>query len=83
MSHSHPLMRAALPECETVARTRGHTLGRWQTVSEEIFASVCMVCAKLAWVTLPRGEKRPRTGGSVLRQDCLVEDALRASSSGD
>jgi hypothetical protein len=43
-------------------------LGRWQTVSEEMFASVCMVCAKLAWVTLPRGEKRPRTGGSVLRK---------------
>jgi hypothetical protein len=80
MSHSDPLMRAALSECESVARTRGHTLGRWQTVSEEMSASVCMVCARLTWVTLSRGEKRPRTGGSVLRQDCLVAHALRASS---
>ena len=80
MSHSEPLMMAALSECETVARTRGHTLGRWQTVSEEMSAAMCVVYAKLTWVTLSRGEKSPRTGGSVLKQDCLVEDALRASS---
>jgi hypothetical protein len=80
MSHSDSLMMAALSECESVARTRGHTLGRWQTVSEEMSAAMCLVCAKLTWVTLSRGEKRPRTGGSVLKQDCLVEDALRASS---
>jgi hypothetical protein len=41
---------------------------------------MCMVCAKLTWVTLSRGEKHPRSGGSVLKQDCLVEDDLRASS---
>ena len=81
MSHSDPLMMVALSECETVARTRGHTLGRWQAVGEETSAAMCVVCAKLTWVTLPRGEKRPKTGGSVLKQDCLVEDALRASSS--
>ena len=80
MSHSDPLMMAALSECESVARTRGHTLGRWQTVSGEMSAAMCMVCAKLTWVTLPRGEKHPRSGGSVLKQDCLVEDDLRASS---
>ena len=80
MGHNYPLMRAALAECESVAKARGHTLGRWQTVSEEMSASICLTCAKLAWVTLSRGEKRPRTGGSVLKRDCLVEDALRASS---
>ena len=80
MSHSHPLMRAALSECEGVAKSRGHTLSRWQTVGEEMSTAMCLVCAKLAWVTLSRGDKRPRTGGSVLKQDCLVEDVLRASS---
>ena len=80
MSHSHPLIRAALAECESVAKTRGHTLGRWQSVSEEMSASLCLTCAKLAWVTISRGENRPRTGGSVLKQDCLVEATLRASS---
>jgi hypothetical protein len=80
MSHSDQLIMAALSECETVAKTRGHTLGRWLAVSEEMSASICVVCAKLTWVTLSRGEKRPRTGGSVLKQDCLAEDALRASS---
>jgi hypothetical protein len=71
MSHSDPLMMAALSECESVARTRGHTLGRWQTVSEEMYASMCLVCAKLTWVTKSGGEGRLRTGGSVLKQDCL------------
>jgi hypothetical protein len=79
MSHSDPLMMAALSECESLARTRGHTLGRWQTVTEEMSAAMCLVCAKLTWVTLSRGEKRPRTGGSVLKQDC-VEHPKRASS---
>ena len=80
MSHNNPLMLAALSECESLARTRGHTLGRWQTVSEDMSAAMCVVCARLAWVTLPMGEKRPRTGGSVLKQDCSVEEDLRASS---
>ncbi len=72
-------MMAALFECESLARTRGHTLGRWQTVTEEMSAAMCLVCAKLTWVTLSRGEKCPRTGGSILKQDCL-EDPLRVSS---
>ena len=38
---------AALSECESVARARGHTLGRWQAVSEEMSAAMCMVCTKL------------------------------------
>jgi hypothetical protein len=78
MSHNDSFM-AALSECESVARTCGHTLGRWQKVTEEMYAAMCMVCAKLTWVTLSRGEKHPRTGGSVLKQDCL-EHSLRASS---
>ena len=78
MSHNDSFM-AALSECESVAKTRGHTLGRWLAVSEEMSASICVVCAKLTWVTLSRGEKHPRTGGSVLKQDCL-EHSLRASS---
>ena len=83
MSHSDPLMMAALSECEceSVARIRGHTLGRWQTVNEEMCASMCLVCAKLTWVTLSSGEKRPRIGGSVLKQDCLEHPLI--ASSGD
>lgn len=79
MSHNDPFM-AALSECEAVARTRGHTLGRWQKVTEEMYVSRCVGCSNLTWVTKPAGdEKRPRIGGSVLKQDCL-EDNLRGSS---
>ena len=80
MSHNDPLMKAALSECELFARTRGHTLGRWQKVTEEMYVSMCVACSKLTWVTQSRDEKRWRIGGSVLKQDCLVEDDLRASS---
>jgi hypothetical protein len=81
MSHNDPLMRAALSECESVARSHGHTLGRWQKVTEEMHVSMCVVCSKLTWVTRSKDDKRWRLGGSVLKQeDCLVEDALRSSS---
>ncbi len=80
MSHRDPLMKAALSECESFARTRGHTLGRWQKVTEEIYVSMCVACSKLTWVTQSRGEKPWRIDGSVLKRDCLVEDDLKASS---
>jgi hypothetical protein len=61
---------AALSDCEFIARTRGHTLGRWQTVSEEMSASMCVVCNKLVWVNQLRNESHPRVGGSVREPDC-------------
>ena len=80
MSHNDPLMKAALSECESFARTRGHTLGRWQKGTEERYVAMCVAYSKLTRVTQSRDEKRWRIGGSVLKQDCLVEDDLRASS---
>jgi hypothetical protein len=78
MHHNESLM-AALSECESAARTRGHTIGRWQTVTERVSASMCLDCRKLVWVTQSRDEQRPSVGGSVLEQDCS-EDGSRASS---
>ena len=70
MVHNDAFM-AALSECESAARTRGHTLGRWQKVTEEMYVSMCVTCNKLAWVTLSSGETRWRAGGSVIKQGCL------------
>jgi hypothetical protein len=69
MNHNDSF-RAALSECESAATTRGHTLGSWQTVTEEMATSMCVVCNKLAWVNQLRDELHPRVGGSVLEQDC-------------
>jgi hypothetical protein len=69
MNHNDSIM-AALSDCESIARTRGHTLGEWQTVTEEMSTSMCVVCNKLVWVNQLRGEQHPRVGGSVLEQEC-------------
>lgn len=78
MDHNDAFM-AALSEGKSVARTRGHTLGRWQKVTEDMYVSMCLACSKLTWVTQSRGEKRWRIGGSVVKQGCS-EGNLRASS---
>ena len=69
MNHNQQFM-TALSECESIARTRGHTLGRWQTVTAEMSTSMCAVCNRLVWVNRLRDELHPRVGGSVLEQDC-------------
>lgn len=78
MNHNRQLMDA-LSECESTARTRGHTLGRWQTVTQGWSASMCLDCRKLVWVTQSSDEQRPRVCGSVLEKDCS-EDGSRAAS---
>ena len=80
MSHSDPLMMAALSKCATAAKTRGHTMGRWQKVTEEMHVSMCLVCAKLTLVTKSSVEKRWSIGGSVLKQECLEQHPLRETS---
>jgi hypothetical protein len=78
MNHNEPFV-AAVFECESVTRTHGHTLGKWQQVTEEMYVSMCVVCNELTWVTQQLGEKRWRIGGSALEKDCLEEDWGSAS----
>jgi hypothetical protein len=69
MNHNDSFM-AALSDCESTARSRGHTLGRWQTVTGEMSTAMCVDCNKLVWVNQLRDEQHPRVGGSILKQDC-------------
>ena len=78
MTYNEPFVTAVF-ECESVARAHGHTLGKWQKVTEEMYVSMCVVCSEITWVTQQLGEKRWRMGGSVLEQECL-EDNFRESS---
>jgi len=61
---------AAVAECEEVAKTRGHSLGRWHQLSKQMHASFCVVCNEMTWVTQPGDGGRWRSGGQALRQDC-------------
>jgi hypothetical protein len=66
---------SAVSKCEMAARNRGHVLGVWQPVDERLYASMCELCTKIAWVSRSGNEERWRMGGSPLGQDCL-EDYL-------
>lgn len=65
---------AAVARCEAVAEDHGHTLDVWYLVSEELRASVCLICGAMVWVTRPGQEKRWRAGGAVLDQKCPEEN---------
>jgi hypothetical protein len=69
MNHNDSFM-VALSDCESAARSRGHTLGRWQTVTKEMSTAMCVVCNKLVWADQLRDEQYLRVGGSILEQDC-------------
>jgi hypothetical protein len=64
---------AAVAECEEVARTRGHSLGRWHRLSKLMHASICVVCNEMMWVMQSGCRERWRSGGQAFRQDCLEE----------
>jgi len=55
---------AAVARCEATARDHGHTLEVWYHVSEQLHASVCVICGAMVWV-LDRA--RRSVGGSVAR----------------
>ena len=73
MNHNEPFVDAVF-ECESAAGSRGHTLGKWQKVTDEMYVTICVVCSKLTWVTQPSDEQCWRTGGSALEQECLEDD---------
>src|SRR5215207_4870802 len=60
----------AVAECEALARTHGHSLGRWHQLSKLMHASICVVCNEMTWVTQSGYGERWRSGGRVLSQDC-------------
>jgi hypothetical protein len=64
----------AVAKCEAIAKDHGHTLDVWYLVSEELRASICVICGGMVWVTRPGHEKRWRVGGAVLDQKCSEED---------
>ncbi len=66
--------RAAVARCEATATDHGHTLGVWHHGSEELHASICVICGAMVWVTKPGKEKLWRIGGMALEQECLEED---------
>jgi hypothetical protein len=61
---------ATVGECEALARTHGHTLGRWHRLSKHMHASICVVCNEMTWVTQWGDRGSWRSGGQALRQDC-------------
>jgi hypothetical protein len=65
---------AAVATCEATAKDHGHTLDAWYHVSEELRASVCVICGAMVWVTRPGHEQRWRVGGAALERECLEED---------
>ena len=65
---------AAIARCDTTAKDNGHPLDMWYHVSEELHASLCVICGAMVWVTRPGHEKRWRVGGASLEQECLEED---------
>jgi hypothetical protein len=65
---------AMVAECEALARTRGHSLGSWHRLSNQLHASTCVVCNEMTWVMQSGGGERWRSGGQALKQDCLEED---------
>lgn len=71
---------AAVERCEAMAKKRGHTLGVWYPVDEQLHAAMCEICGAMAWVTRPSYETLWRVGGTALEQGCLQEN--RGSESG-
>lgn len=71
---------AAVARCEAIAKDHGHVLGAWYPVDEQLHASMCDECGKMAWVIRPGNEERWRVGGDALRQDCAGEEWKRAST---
>lgn len=68
---------AAVARCEAAARYHGHTLDVWYHVSEELRASMCVLCDAMVWLSRPGQEKRWRVGGAALEQECLGESRSR------
>ena len=65
---------AAVSECEFVAKTRNHTLGKWHRVTEFVYIARCGDCSEVAWIMRSQDEKRWQIGGTVLEQDCSDKD---------
>ncbi len=65
---------AAVARCEATARDHGHTLDVWYPVSEELHASMCVVCGVMVWLSRPGQGERWRVGGAALEQECAGEE---------
>ena len=74
MGDNNEQYSAAIAGCEATAKDNGHTLDVWYHVSEELHASLCVICGAMVWVTRPGHEKRWRVGGAALEQECPEED---------
>jgi hypothetical protein len=86
VNHKEHLI-AAVAECEEVARTRGHSLGRWHQRSKHqrsksVHASICVVCNKMTWVMQWGGGRHWQCGGQALRQACWRIEGLRLQRKG-
>ena len=65
---------AAKSECESAARTRGHTLGGWHPFTEAMYTSICMLCHEIAWISCSDDEKHWLIGGTAVELDCLEKE---------
>ena len=69
-------------KCESVARNRGHALGTWYLVTEQLYMAVCLKkCGAMAWVTRPGDEEFWRVGGTALEQACFGYRAVPGETS--
>ena len=62
---------SAVAECEEVAKTRGHMLGRWQPLGPSLHPAICKLCREIAWVMQASDTEHWLIGGEALRKDCL------------
>ncbi len=67
MNHNERFI-ATVAECEALARTRGHSLGRWHRLSKLMHASICVVCNEMTWVT------HSGDGGRWLRSTAMANE---------
>ena len=52
------------------AHERGHVLGDWRLIGEQMRLAGCRLCGRLAWIVRPPGEETWRVGGNALNADC-------------
>jgi len=73
MGDNNEQYSAAIARGEATAKDNGHTVDVWYHVSEELHASMCVICGAMVWVTRPGGEKLWRIGGMAFEQECVHE----------
>ena len=53
------------------AHERGHVLGDWRLIGEQMRLAGCRRCGRLARIVRPPGEEAWRVGGNALNADCV------------